>query len=118
MLWVIDKLGDNPIAKNNTLNRTRILSGEQNLGKFLVRRIHFSIIRNDEFKTYKDDFMVWDPYYSLSMTTILFGIGWLIFFRKKLFRLEKLPKTVWRVKLDNHATHAYKELNERDSDIE
>lgn len=62
--------------------------------------------------------MVWDPYYSLSMVTILFGIGWLVFFRKKLFRLEKLPKTVWRVKLDNHASHAYKELNERDSDNE
>lgn len=96
VLWVIDKLGDNPIAKNNTLNRTRVLSGDQSL----------------------DDFMVWDPYYSLSMVTIIFGIGWLVFFRKKLFRLEKLPKNVWRVKLDNHRTHAYKELNERDSDIE
>ena len=63
--------------------------------------------------------MVWDPYYGLNMFTILFGIGWLIFFRRKLFRLERLPKTLWRVKLDdNQTTHAYKELNERDSDIE
>ena len=38
-----------------------------------------------------------DAYYFLTIVSLLFGILWLLFLRKRIFELEQLPHKDWKV---------------------
>ena len=63
--------------------------------------------------------MPWDPYYPVSFFTIMIGVLWLVLFRPRLKRLEKLPKACWRIKSDSSPSIKYTKLSDdlEDDDI-
>ena len=118
ILWITGKLGANPIDIKHPFNRTLILNGTQNIGiLFTLKTVKLLLMLTLFVNNRKADFMPWDPYYPLSLFTIIIGVFWLIFFRSRINRLEKLPKACWRIKPDSPSikyTKLSDELSEDD----